>query len=77
MRQSKSNPQISVFKSSKEDPVFKRLQQDYEEEFSAFTHYEKGADGLYDQDQLISHWSAKGSHCYEVGFRVGIKWKKR
>ena len=69
---------ISITKSSKDDPVFKRLQQDYEEEFSVFTHYEKGPDGLYDQDQLISHWSKRGYDVYlafsdsvePVGFAV-------
>ena len=67
---------ITVIKSSKDDPVFKRLQQDYEEEFSVFTHYEKGPDGLYDQDQLISHWSKKGYDVYlaysESGEPIGF-----
>lgn len=48
----------------KDNPTFKKLQQDYEDEFSPITGYTKGADGLYDQEMLMSHWSPKGHHVY-------------
>jgi len=60
------NTPINIIRVSKEDALFKKLQQDYEEEFSSVTGYKKGADGYYDQDMLISHWSPNAYDIYLV-----------
>lgn len=55
---------VKIIEVSKDHPLFKQLQQDYEHEFSPITGYIKNTEGLYDQDMLMSHWSKNGHKIY-------------
>lgn len=51
------------------DPSFRKLQQEYEAEFSAITGYKPNSQGVFDQEFLASTWSQSGYDIYlfEIG----------
>jgi len=51
------------------DPSFRKLQQEYEAEFSAITGYKPDSQGVFDQEFLASTWSKNGYDIYlfEIG----------
>ena len=51
------------------DPSFRKLQQEYEAEFSAITGYKPNSQGVFDQEFLASTWSKNGYDIYlfEIG----------